>query len=79
MGETLPLRPLIIPERKVDFMVVYDSSGEDPVNQWVNGTTFALSSAHAKAHNIPFPDVPDSATFVNLGLNKYPVSHPLAS
>lgn len=73
-GETIPLRPLIIPQRQVDFIIAYDASGENLGNSWVNGTTFGKTAAAAKLNGIPFPDVPSAATFVNLGLNRYPVS-----
>lgn len=36
-GETIPLRPLIQKQRKVDFIIAYDSGG-DGDNNWVNGT-----------------------------------------
>jgi hypothetical protein len=32
-----------------------------------------MNSVQAKLNGIPFPEVPNAATFVNLGLNKYPV------
>ena len=74
-GETIPLRPLIMPERKVDFIVAYDSSGEYLINDFVNGTTFGQSEKVANNLGLPFPKVPDSSTFLNLGLNRYPVRH----
>lgn len=73
-SETLPLRPLTIPKRKLDFIIAYDSSGEEVTDSWVNGTTFARSALGAKQLGYPFPNVPDATTFVNLELNKYPVS-----
>ena len=36
-GETIPLRPLIQPARKVDFIVAFDAS-TDGAYEWVNGT-----------------------------------------
>lgn len=74
-GETIPLRPLIIPERKVDFIVAYDSSGEYLINDFVNGTTFGQSEKVASNLGLPFPKVPDSSTFLNLGLNRFPVRY----
>ncbi|KIY04123.1 uncharacterized protein Z520_00815 [Fonsecaea multimorphosa CBS 102226] len=71
-GETIPLRSLVVPQRSVDFILAFDSSGEEPGNNWVNGTTFGMSAAASKLNGIPFPEVPDPATFVNLGLNRYP-------
>lgn len=69
------MRPLIVPARKMDFIIAYDSSTEEPApgSGWVNGTTFGQTAKHAEALGIPYPKVPDAATFVNLGLNQYPV------
>lgn len=67
-----------MPQRKVDFIVAFDASGENPNNGWVNGTTFGMSAASAKLLGLPFPEVPDAATFVNLGLNRYPVCSSLS-
>jgi lysophospholipase len=36
-GETNPMRPLIIPDRGVDFIIVYEASS-DAKYHWVNGT-----------------------------------------
>lgn len=36
-GETNPIRPLIIPDRGVDFIIVYEASS-DAKYHWVNGT-----------------------------------------
>lgn len=57
----------------MDFLIAFDSSTEEPGNGWVNGTTFGQSAKHAEALGLPFPKVPDATTFVNLGLNQYPV------
>lgn len=37
-GENNPIRPLIIPDRQVDFIVVYEASSEGTYS-WVNGTS----------------------------------------
>ena len=37
-GENNPIRPLIIPDREVDFIVVYEASSEGTYS-WVNGTS----------------------------------------
>ena len=42
-GETIPLRPLIVPARKLDFIVVYDAS-LDGAHSWVNGTNLISKS-----------------------------------
>jgi len=36
-GETIPLRPLIVPARKLDFIIAYDATS-DAAFSWVNGT-----------------------------------------
>lgn len=36
-GETNPIRPLIVPSRKLDLVIVYEASS-DSTNDWVNGT-----------------------------------------
>lgn len=65
---------MMIPERKLDYIIAYDSSGELMPYDYVNGTTFGQSAKVAHNLGLPFPDVPDSPTFLNLGLNIYPVS-----
>lgn len=37
-GENNPIRPLIVPQRDVDFIIVYEASSEGLYN-WVNGTS----------------------------------------
>lgn len=37
-GETNPIRPLIIPDRGTDLVIVYEASSDSVVNSWVNGT-----------------------------------------
>lgn len=69
---------MIIPERKVDFIIAYDSSTDEPGNSWVNGTTFRNSYLAAQRLGVPFPVVPDAATFINEDLNRFPVSSPVA-
>lgn len=71
-GETIPLRPLLIPERKLDFIIAYDAS-EDSEYLWVNGTNFLNTAKTAKQAGIPFPRVPASArTMVNLNITRNP-------
>jgi lysophospholipase len=36
-GKTIPIWPLIVPQRKVDLVIVYEASSDAPYN-WVNGT-----------------------------------------
>lgn len=49
-GETNPIRPLIIPEREVDFIIIYEASS-DAKYHWVNGTN--LISRYPHAEGIP--------------------------
>ncbi|KAL6917412.1 hypothetical protein FSST1_008907 [Fusarium sambucinum] len=56
--DTNPLRPLIIPERKLDLIIVYEASSDAP-NGWVNGTNLRHTAIAASQGNIPFPEIPD--------------------
>ncbi|KAH6887029.1 acyl transferase/acyl hydrolase/lysophospholipase [Thelonectria olida] len=70
-GETNPLRPLIIPARQLDFIVVYEASSDAP-NSWVNGTNLINTALSASEGNIPFPDIPTVDTMVTLNLTRQP-------
>ncbi|KAL0944476.1 lysophosphoplipase A [Colletotrichum truncatum] len=70
-GETNPIRPLIIPERQVDLVIVYEASS-DAANNWVNGTNLINSAQSAAQGNIPFPRIPDVATLVTQNMTKQP-------
>ncbi|GKT47313.1 lysophospholipase 1 [Colletotrichum spaethianum] len=70
-GETNPIRPLIIPERQVDFIIVYEASSDAKYN-WVNGTNLVNAAQSAAQGNIPFPRIPDVATLVTQNLTKQP-------
>ncbi|GKT79924.1 lysophosphoplipase A [Colletotrichum tofieldiae] len=70
-GETNPIRPLIIPERQVDFIIVYEASSDAEYN-WVNGTNLVNTAQSAAQGNIPFPRIPDVATLVTQNLTKQP-------
>ncbi|KAK1699957.1 lysophosphoplipase A [Colletotrichum godetiae] len=70
-GETNPIRPLIIPERQVDFVIVYEASSDAQYN-WVNGTNLVNTAQSAAQGNIPFPKIPDVATLVTQNLTKQP-------
>ena len=75
--ENIPLHPLIQPHRKVDVIFAVDSSA-DTNNFWPNGTSLvasyerALNSSANLANGTSFPAVPDTNSFVNLGLNNRP-------
>ncbi|CAH0020252.1 unnamed protein product [Clonostachys rhizophaga] len=70
-GETNPIRPLIIPERRVDFIIVYEASS-DSKYYWVNGTNLINTQKSASEGNIPFPQIPDVKTMVTQNLTKQP-------
>lgn len=73
-GENLPLAPLIQSNRQVDVIVAVDSSND--VIGYPNGSamvqTYARSQNQAIANGTAFPTIPDTNTFVNLGLNTRP-------
>ncbi|KAI4204758.1 MAG: hypothetical protein LQ348_001233 [Seirophora lacunosa] len=74
--QNIPLQPLIQPNRHVDVIFAVDSSA-DTSNSWPNGT--ALIATYERtldpsgiANGTSFPYVPDTESFVNLGLNRRP-------
>ena len=72
-GENLPLQPLLQPYRAVDVIIAVDSSND--VIGYPNGSAMALTyqrSQSSIANSTTFPPIPDTNTFVNLGLNKRP-------
>jgi len=73
-GETIPIRPLITPHRAVDFIIAYDSSSDEPMYDWVNGTnlynTYRASNGSRGA--LPFPEIPPATTLVNTNATSRP-------
>lgn len=76
--QNLPLHPLVQPVRAVDVIFAVDSSA-DTVGvgaNWPNGTalvaTYARHQNAAMSNGTSFPYIPDTNTFVNLGLNMRP-------
>ncbi|KAL3601025.1 hypothetical protein FPOAC2_05278 [Fusarium poae] len=69
--DTNPLRPLIIPERKLDLIIVYEATSDAP-NGWVNGTNLRHTAIAASQGNIPFPEIPDVNTIVAQNLSFQP-------
>ncbi|KAJ7715289.1 lysophospholipase [Mycena olivaceomarginata] len=77
-GQESPIWPLIQPVRKMDFLLVSDSSGVELSSGWMNGTNNTLvplssaspvnTAAMAIANNVPFPKLPDVNTFL---INNY--------
>jgi lysophospholipase len=52
-GETIPIRPLIVPQRKVDFLIAYDASSDSKYS-WVNGTNLISEFDLFSATNVIF-------------------------
>jgi lysophospholipase len=79
--QNLPLIPLIQPQRNVDVIFAVDSSADTvppttSAQNWPNGTslvaTFQRTSNVTMQNGTAFPYIPDTNTFVNLGLNNRP-------
>ncbi|KAF2449389.1 hypothetical protein P171DRAFT_460680 [Karstenula rhodostoma CBS 690.94] len=79
--QNIPLNPLIQPSREVDVIFAIDSSADtvaptDSAQNWPNGTslvaTYERTSNATIQNNTAFPYIPDTNTFVNLGLNNRP-------
>ena len=74
--ENIPLHPLIQPSRHVDVIFAVDSSA-DTNNSWPNGTALVATyqrslNSSGQANGTSFPSIPDTNTFINLGLNTRP-------
>ncbi|KAJ7740555.1 FabD/lysophospholipase-like protein [Mycena metata] len=67
-GQESPIWPLIQPARKMDFLLVSDSSGSELSSGWMNGTNLINTASMAIANNVPFPKIPDINTFL---INNY--------
>ena len=73
-NENIPLQPLIQPNRHVDVIFAVDSSA-DTDKFWPNGSSLVASyerSLSDIANGTSFPAVPDTNSFINLGLNIRP-------
>lgn len=74
-NQNIPLYPLIQPQRHVDVIFAIDSSADTSFN-WPNGSSLQATyerSMNATIQNgTAFPSIPDTNTFVNLGLNTRP-------
>ena len=74
-NENLPLHPLIQPFRHVDVIFAVDSSA-DTDNFWPNGSSLVASYERSQntfvSNGTAFPVVPDTNSFINLGLNTHP-------
>ncbi|KAJ7451275.1 FabD/lysophospholipase-like protein [Mycena galericulata] len=67
-GQESPIWPLIQPARKMDFLLVTDSSGSELSSGWMNGTNLINTASMAIANNVPFPKLPNVNTFL---INNY--------
>ncbi|KAL2845253.1 lysophospholipase catalytic domain-containing protein [Aspergillus pseudoustus] len=74
-GQNIPLHPLTQPNRHVDVIFAIDSSAD--VNSWPNGKSLVRTyerslNSSGVGNGTTFPSIPDTNTFINLGLNKRP-------
>ncbi|KAL8730857.1 MAG: hypothetical protein Q9166_003784 [cf. Caloplaca sp. 2 TL-2023] len=74
--QNIPLHPLIQPNRHVDVIFAVDSSA-DTENFWPNGTSLVATyernlNSSGIGNGTSFPVIPDTNSFVNLGLNTRP-------
>lgn len=74
--QNIPLHPMIQPHRHVDVIFAVDSSA-DTDNYWPNGTSLVATyernlNTTGIGNGTSFPSIPDTNTFVNLGLNNHP-------
>ncbi|KAH6644279.1 lysophospholipase [Boeremia exigua] len=62
--QSLPLRSLIQPERKSDFIVAWDDDADEAPYKWNNGSNLYFTSVWANQAGLPFPTVPPPSTFL---------------
>ena len=73
-NENIPFHPLVQPVRGVDVIFAVDSSA-DTTYKWPNGSSLVQTyerSFSSMSNGTAFPSIPDTNTFINLGLNKRP-------
>lgn len=73
-NQNVPFHPLIQPVRQLDIIIANDNSA-DTSNNWPNGSSLVQTyqrSLEAIGNGTAFPAVPDTQTFINLGLNTRP-------
>ncbi|KAL8827838.1 MAG: hypothetical protein Q9170_006857 [Blastenia crenularia] len=74
--QNIPIHPMIQPNRNVDVIFAVDSSA-DTDNYWPNGTSLVATyernlNSSGIGNGTSFPSIPDTNSFVNLGLNIRP-------
>ncbi|KAJ6455489.1 FabD/lysophospholipase-like protein [Mycena sanguinolenta] len=67
-GQESPIWPLIQPARKMDFLLVSDSSGVELSALPLTSVSTVNTAAMAIANHVPFPKLPDVNTFL---INNY--------
>jgi len=72
VGQENPLVPLIQPARNLDFIIVSDNCGSELSSGWMNGTNFVNTAEWAKGNQLPFPEIPDVNTILNLEFTTFP-------
>lgn len=73
-NQNIPFHPLIQPARAVDVIFANDNSADTSTN-WPNGSSLVQTYARQFepiGNGTRFPYVPDTNTFINLGLNSRP-------
>lgn len=73
-GQNIPLHPLTQPVRGIDVIFAVDFSADTSYN-WPNGSSLVKTyerSSSKMANGTSFPSIPDTNTFINLGLNSRP-------
>ncbi|KAK9461145.1 lysophospholipase catalytic domain-containing protein [Lipomyces oligophaga] len=73
-GQGVPLLPLLQPERGLDIVFALDNSADTSSN-WPNGSSLVSTYQRQffRKTNTVMPSVPDTSSFVNLGLIDRPV------
>lgn len=73
-NENIPFHPLVQPVRGVDVIFAVDSSADTTYN-WPNGSSLVQTyerGLSSMSNGTGFPSIPDTNTFINLGLNTRP-------
>jgi len=73
-NQNVPFNPLIQPQRALDVIFANDNSADTPLS-WPNGSSLVQTYMRAFepiGNGTSFPSIPDTNTFINLGLNTRP-------
>ncbi|KAL3433660.1 lysophospholipase catalytic domain-containing protein [Aspergillus tetrazonus] len=74
-GQNIPFHPLVQPTRQVDVIFAIDSTAN--IHNWPNGKSLVRTyerslNSTGVGNGTVFPMIPDTNTFINLGLNQRP-------